>query len=105
MSSRCVFRWVIVVAVVVLCEGWSVTLGQESGERAAVKSAADQKFAPFPNVPACMTGAVERGNPETGPSVILIKGSAGCVVRFASAGRLRCRLVRKRLRAILGSRR
>ena len=80
MSRRWVFRWVMVVAVVVLCECWSVTLGQESGERAAVKSAADQKFAPFPNVPACMTGAVERGNPETGPSVILIKGSAGCVV-------------------------
>lgn len=38
------------------------------------------KFAKVPNIPACLTAAVEQGNPAKGPSTLLIKGTAGCDV-------------------------
>src|SRR6266702_1485463 len=50
MSRRWVFRWVMVVAVVVLCEGWSVTRGQESGEKPALVRAGGYFFAPTHHV-------------------------------------------------------
>jgi len=40
----------------------------------------ENKFAPLPGLPACATLAVESGDPSQGASVILLKGSAGCVI-------------------------
>ena len=37
-------------------------------------------FTNFPDLPTCMTGAVESGDPSTGSSIILTKGTAGCTV-------------------------
>lgn len=37
------------------------------------------KFGPDPDAPKCFTLAVEQGDPEKGPSVILAKFSPGCV--------------------------
>lgn len=38
------------------------------------------KFVNFPAFPTCAPGAVQSGDPAKGPSIILAKGSAGCVV-------------------------
>ncbi|SRR5712692_2062096 len=66
-----------------------VAIGGLGRSRASVQQAADQpmvqhsasaKYNPFPNTPDCVTGAVERGDPANGPSVILAKFKPGCAV-------------------------
>ena len=42
--------------------------------------AAKSKFANLPVLPDCLTVAVQRGDPEKGPSVLLLKFKAGCIV-------------------------
>ncbi len=58
----------------------STGLAQVPEGAPVVSNAAQAKFAKFPSLPDCFTGAVEHGDPSQGPSVILIKGSAGCAV-------------------------
>src|SRR2546427_690875 len=41
---------------------------------------AENKLAPMAGLPACITTAVESGDPTKGPSVIVFKGTAGCVI-------------------------
>jgi quercetin dioxygenase-like cupin family protein len=41
---------------------------------------ATTKFANFPGLPTCMTGAVQSGDPSSGGSVILVKAATGCTV-------------------------
>jgi quercetin dioxygenase-like cupin family protein len=53
---------------------------QEAGEAAVVKKAATSKFASGPNTPNCVTVAVEKGDPATGPSVMLARFAPGCFV-------------------------
>jgi quercetin dioxygenase-like cupin family protein len=43
-----------------------------------VHSQAAMKLATLPNVPSCVTAAVESGDPTNGPSVILMRFAAGC---------------------------
>jgi quercetin dioxygenase-like cupin family protein len=45
-----------------------------------VRKVSENKFAPLPGLPACATLAVESGDPAKGPSVILLKGPAGCMI-------------------------
>jgi quercetin dioxygenase-like cupin family protein len=64
------------LALAVLCVvAWPLAAAAQEGH---VNHAAGSKFEPFPNVPDCMTGAVRQGDPGTGPSIILIRGTAGC---------------------------
>lgn len=41
---------------------------------------AENKFAPMAGIPQCATLAVESGDPSKGSSVILLKGTSGCVI-------------------------
>jgi quercetin dioxygenase-like cupin family protein len=45
-----------------------------------MRKMSDNKFAPLPGMPQCTTLAVESGDPTKGPSVILIKAAAGCMI-------------------------
>jgi quercetin dioxygenase-like cupin family protein len=58
----------------------SAASAQQSADQAMVQHAASAKYNPFPNTPDCLTGAVERGDPASGPSVILAKFKPGCAV-------------------------
>ena len=58
----------------------AVGLAQQAGERVLARNLADAKFAAIPGGPACFTALVERGNPQQEPSLMLMKGSAGCIV-------------------------
>lgn len=58
----------------------SAASGQQAADRPMVQHAASAKYNPFPNTPDCVTGAVERGDPASGPSVILAKFKPGCAV-------------------------
>jgi quercetin dioxygenase-like cupin family protein len=52
---------------------------QGTEEKPIVTTAASAKFGTIPNAPECFTVAVERGDPSTGPSVLLAKFTPGCV--------------------------
>ena len=45
-----------------------------------LRKLAENKFAPLAGLPSCVTMAVESGDPSKGPSVIVFKGSAGCLI-------------------------
>jgi len=55
----------------------SVSTADDMG---VMRKVSENKFAPLPGFPACATLAVENGDPSKGPSTILLKGSAGCVI-------------------------
>jgi quercetin dioxygenase-like cupin family protein len=44
----------------------------------AVENASEMKFAAIPDAPSCFTMAVAKGDPDNGPSTLLVKGTAGC---------------------------
>jgi quercetin dioxygenase-like cupin family protein len=51
-------------------------------EKAIVAPFANAKFGPIPNAPECFTVAVAKGDPGTGPSVVLAKFTPGCIAPF-----------------------
>ena len=46
----------------------------------AMAAAKTSKFMNMPGLPACMSIAVQRGDPSKGPSTLLLKFAPGCVV-------------------------
>ena len=52
----------------------------QTKEQPIVKSESAGQFGGLPILPSCATFAVERGNPMTGPSVLLIRAKSGCIV-------------------------
>ena len=52
----------------------------QSNSQPKIENVSDMKFAAFPNVPTCFTGAVENGDPSSGPATFLVKGTKGCDV-------------------------
>jgi quercetin dioxygenase-like cupin family protein len=63
-----------------LCASALPCAAQNTGPQPKIDNAEDMKFAPFPNVPTCFAGAVEHGDPTTGPSTFFVKGTKGCEV-------------------------
>ena len=55
---------------------------QGTEEKSIVAPAASAKFSTIPNAPECFTVAVEKGDPTSGPSVLLAKFAPGCVAPF-----------------------
>ena len=45
-----------------------------------LRKLSENKLAPMPGMPACITMAVESGDPSKGSSVIVFKGTAGCAI-------------------------
>jgi Cupin domain len=46
----------------------------------SIHHAVQQKLGPLPNLPACLTGAAERGDPFSGPSILLLRLTPNCRV-------------------------
>jgi quercetin dioxygenase-like cupin family protein len=55
---------------------------QDAGDKPIVAPAAAAKFMAIPTAPKCFTIAVEKGDPNTGPSVILARFAPGCVAPY-----------------------
>lgn len=55
---------------------------QGDQDKPIVSPAAAAKFMALPTAPKCFTIAVERGDPNTGPSVILARFAPGCVAPY-----------------------
>jgi quercetin dioxygenase-like cupin family protein len=57
-----------------------IGLSAQEADKPVVSKASTQKYAPGKDVPDCVTIAILRGDPATGPSVFEIKFTAGCLV-------------------------
>src|SRR2546422_10455877 len=74
--SRWIGLTVLVLALALATTGGlvrSAASAQQATDQPMVQHAASAKYDPFPNTPDCVTGAVDRGDPASGPSVILAK--------------------------------
>jgi quercetin dioxygenase-like cupin family protein len=81
--SRWIGLTVLVLALALVTTGGlvrSAASAQQATDQPMVQHAASAKYDPFPNTPDCVTGAVERGDPASGPSVILAKFKPDCAV-------------------------
>lgn len=58
----------------------SALAAQDTADQSKAASAASAKFVNFPGLPTCLKGAVQNGDPASGPAVILAKAQTGCVV-------------------------
>jgi quercetin dioxygenase-like cupin family protein len=63
-----------------LCASALPCTAQSTSPQPKIENVSDMKFVAFPNVPTCFTGAVEHGDPSSGPSTFLVKGTRGCEV-------------------------
>ena len=52
----------------------------QAEEMGVLRKLSENKLAPMPGLPSCITMAVESGDPSKGPSVIVFKGTAGCLI-------------------------
>lgn len=73
---------VLVILVATVLASFSPMAAQETAEKAVVSPMSGVKFSAIPTAPKCFTIAVEKGDPFTGPSVILAKFSPGCVAPY-----------------------
>jgi quercetin dioxygenase-like cupin family protein len=48
-------------------------------DMSVMRKVSDNKFAPFAGLPPCAILSIESGDPTKGPSVIVFKGTAGCM--------------------------
>lgn len=58
----------------------SITVRAQNANEPVIHMHSALKFGPLPNLPACLTGASEHGNPMTEESVLLLHFKAGCRV-------------------------
>ena len=62
------------------CTSALVCAAQSTSPQPKIENVNDMKFVAFPNVPTCFTGAVVQGDPSSGPSTFLVKGTKGCSI-------------------------
>jgi quercetin dioxygenase-like cupin family protein len=62
------------------CALLAVPLLAQGDNSMAYATPSKSKFMKMPNLPDCMTVAVQRGDPSKGPSVLLLKFQPGCTV-------------------------
>jgi quercetin dioxygenase-like cupin family protein len=63
-----------------LCVSALPCAAQSSNPQPKIENVSDMKFVNVPNVPTCFRAAVEHGDPSSGPSTLLVKGTKGCEV-------------------------
>ena len=74
-------RWFSECRFVVLAVlSFAVTAQGQNGPHPAGKNIAEMQFVQIPGMPTCSTGSVQNGDPTKGPSIILGKLAAGCLI-------------------------
>ncbi len=53
---------------------------QVSAAEPAARNMAEMKFGPIPELPTCMSGAVQNGDPAKGSFIVLVKLTTGCTI-------------------------
>ena len=72
----------LALPIAAMLAGTSPASVQAQEDKPLVNLAANAKFGPAPNAPECFTIAVERGDPGSGPSVILARFAPACTAPF-----------------------
>jgi quercetin dioxygenase-like cupin family protein len=80
MTHKSLSASVTLFVAMVIFAGFATA--QPTDDKPIVNTASKAKFGPIPNAPECFTVAVEKGDPTTGPSVILARFAPGCVAPF-----------------------
>ena len=62
-------------AAILLCLSFA-----HADDVAVLRKLAENKFAPLPVLPSCLTAAVESGDPAKGAFVLVFKATPGCVI-------------------------
>jgi mannose-6-phosphate isomerase-like protein (cupin superfamily) len=70
----------VVVLGAVVAVGPSVPAHAEDAERMVALDPQKLEFITVPDMPACATAAILRGNPRSGPAWVLLKLTSGCRV-------------------------
>jgi mannose-6-phosphate isomerase-like protein (cupin superfamily) len=78
MSNRMRVLLIILAAVAAVAE--SVPAHAEDTEQMIVLNPQTLKFTPIPDMPACASAAILRGDPRSGPAWVLLKLASGCRV-------------------------
>ena len=52
----------------------------QAQDMGVLRNLSENKLAPMPGMPACVTMAVESGDPSKGASVIVFKAASGCLI-------------------------
>jgi quercetin dioxygenase-like cupin family protein len=73
-------RALLVIALGVLTLGPSVPAQAEDAEKMVALDPQKLEFTTVPDMPACATAAILRGNPRSGPAWVLLKLASGCRV-------------------------
>lgn len=85
MNKRNPLRFLIPAVSFALCLTQLAYAQQPAGkmdaeDKSMARNMAELKFGPIPGMPTCLSGAVEAGDPMTGPGFVLAKLKTGCTV-------------------------
>jgi quercetin dioxygenase-like cupin family protein len=77
MTARCFASLVSFCLLVVLPAS---AAAQPSAGAPMGRNVADMTFGPVPGLPTCVSGAVQTGDPAKGPTIVLSRIAAGCII-------------------------
>ena len=81
IASNQVRALLVLVAVAAVCGAVTARAEDENEmDKMITMNPQGMKFTPIPDMPACATAAILRGNPRTGPAWVLLKLASGCRV-------------------------
>jgi quercetin dioxygenase-like cupin family protein len=73
----------LLLLVAMTAAAWPATTraaDENEADKMITMNPAAMKFTPIPDMPACATAAILRGNPRSGPAWVLLKLASGCRV-------------------------
>jgi quercetin dioxygenase-like cupin family protein len=79
MPSKWVRALLIILSMAAAPRGAAAADEKDAGEMIA-ETPKNLKFIQIPDMPACATGAILRGDPRSGPAWVLLKLASGCRV-------------------------
>src|SRR5947207_5576836 len=79
MNTRYRLLWTVFCLLTLLFVGAAAARAQEMPAQPGTNMAA-MKFVNIPPLPTCTRAAVTSGDPTKGPSIILAKATAGCII-------------------------
>jgi len=68
------------LALTQLAHAQQPATASDPASKSMARNMAELKFGPIPAMPTCLSGAVESGDPMTGPGFILAKLTTGCTI-------------------------
>jgi hypothetical protein len=80
MTLHSNFRWVLVLLLALVAIGGPAAAHADDSDTMIALDPQTLKFIEIPDMPACATAAILRGNPRFGPAWVPLKLASGCEV-------------------------